>query len=85
MTTITTDKKRLYYIDVLNMLACLSVIFMHCNGIVHFYDNSRAWKESMVVETLCYWAVPVFFMITGATLWNTVTDTIRALILRREF
>ncbi len=59
--------------------------FMHCNGIVHFYDNSRAWKESMVVETLCYWAVPVFFMITGATLWNTVTDTIRALILRREF
>ena len=68
MTTITTDKKRLYYIDVLNILACLSVIFMHCNGIVHFYDNSRAWKESMVVETLCYWAVPVFFMITGATL-----------------
>lgn len=68
MTTITTDKKRLYYIDILNILACLSVIFMHCNGIVHFYDNSRAWKESMVVETLCYWAVPVFFMITGATL-----------------
>lgn len=79
MTTQTTDKKRLYYIDILNILACLSVIFMHCNGIVHFYDNSRAWKESMVVETLCYWAVPVFFMITGTTLmeyrqrYDTVT------------
>ena len=61
-------KKRYQYIDVLNILACLCVIFMHCNGIVHSFSDTRAWKESMLVETLAYWAVPVFFMISGATL-----------------
>ena len=61
-------KKRYQYIDFLNIFACLSVIFMHCNGIVHTFENSRAWKESMIVEAGAYWAVPVFFMISGATL-----------------
>ena len=62
-------KKRHYeYIDILNIAACLGVIFMHCNGIVHLYENTRAWKESMVIETLAYWAVPIFFMISGAML-----------------
>lgn len=62
------EKKRYQFIDFLNMFACLCVIFMHCNGIVHSFENSRAWKESMLIETAAYWAVPVFFMISGATL-----------------
>lgn len=61
-------KKRYDFIDYLNILACLCVIFMHCNGIVHSFEYSRAWKESMFVEAAAYWAVPVFFMISGATL-----------------
>lgn len=65
---VSKGKKRYQYIDILNILACLCVVFMHCNGIVHSYENTRAWKESMIVETLAYWAVPVFFMISGATL-----------------
>lgn len=60
--------KRHIYLDILNIGACLCVLFMHCNGIAHTYTNTRAWKESMVVETLAYWAVPIFFMISGATL-----------------
>lgn len=62
------QKDRILYLDVLNVLACLCVIFMHCNGIVHNFTPTRQWRESMVVETLAYWAVPVFFMISGATL-----------------
>ena len=61
-------KKRILYIDILNIIACICVVAMHCNGIVHMFSNSRAWKTSLLVETLAYWAVPVFFMITGATL-----------------
>lgn len=64
------NRERFLYIDVLNIFACLSVIFMHCNGIVHSYTNTRAWYESMVVETLAYWAVPIFFMISGAMLMD---------------
>lgn len=60
--------KYVLYYDLLNICACLCVIFMHCNGIVHGFSDSRAWKEALIVEVLAYWAVPVFFMISGATL-----------------
>ena len=63
-------KKRMIYLDVLNILAILAVIMLHHNGIVHTYSNTRAWKTSLIVETIFYWAVPIFLMITGATLMN---------------
>lgn len=62
--------RKVEYFDILNALACLCVIGMHCNGIVHEFDGSAAWAQSMVVETLAYWAVPVFFMLSGATMMN---------------
>lgn len=61
-------KNRVVYFDVLNILACISVIFLHCNGIVHTYSTMRAWKTSLIIEVICFWAVPVFLMLTGATL-----------------
>lgn len=65
-----TDKKknRIIYIDILNILACLSVILMHCNGDVHIYSNTHSWSINLIAEVIGYWAVPVFIMITGATL-----------------
>ena len=63
-----TSKKRIIYYDVLNILACIAVIFLHCNGAVHEFSNTRLWKESLVIEVLCYFAVPIFVMISGATL-----------------
>lgn len=63
-------KQHKIYLDILNVLACISVIYMHCNGIVHSFSNTTAWKQSMIIETIAYWAVPVFFMISGATLLN---------------
>lgn len=61
-------KKRIIYIDILNIVACICVVAMHCNGIVHNFSYDRAWKTSLIVETAAYWGVPIFFMITGATL-----------------
>ena len=65
-----TMKKRIVYFDILNILACISVIALHCNGIVHSFSNTLAWKQSLFVEVFAYWAVPVFFMLTGATTMN---------------
>lgn len=65
---IEEEKKRIIYYDLLNVVACISVIAMHCNGIVHSYANTIEWKESLVVEVIAYWAVPIFFMLSGATL-----------------
>lgn len=62
------NKQGLHYINVLNVLACLCVVGLHCNGAVHTPVDQPYWYQSLLVETLAYWAVPVFFMISGATL-----------------
>lgn len=64
------NKQRVFYFDVLNILAILAVIYMHCNGIVHGNPNIRAWNSSLVVDCIMYWAVPIFFMLAGANLLN---------------
>lgn len=60
--------KRVIYYDILNILACIAVLFLHCNGAVHNFSNTRLWKECLVIEVICYFAVPIFIMISGATL-----------------
>lgn len=65
------EKKRVFYIDVLNILAILMVVALHQNGYAIFnYQSGQAWHTSMIIECLCYAAVPIFVMITGANLLN---------------
>lgn len=64
-------KSRVVYYDVLNIMACFCVIWMHCNVAAHVFSRGgNVWVTSMIVETIAYWAVPVFIMLTGATLMN---------------
>lgn len=53
-------QNRIIYFDVLNIIACIAVCYLHCNGEVHVFSNSRLWKESLIIEVLCYFAVPIF-------------------------
>ena len=64
------QKKRIDYIDFMNIYACFSVVCMHCSGSVFEYGNieSRLFLLSLFVQTLAHAAIPVFFMITGTTL-----------------
>lgn len=59
---------RIIYFDILNIIACIAVCYLHCNGGVHGFSNTRLWKECLVIEVLCYFAVPIFVMLSGATL-----------------
>lgn len=61
---------RVFYFDFLNIFACISVISLHCNGYTHSYSHNAAWYQALVIETLFYSAVPIFFMLSGATLFN---------------
>ena len=65
-----TAKKRLAYIDIMNILAIFAVVILHHNGIVHNFSNQRAWFTSLVFECVFYFAVPIFVMISGAMLLN---------------
>lgn len=61
-------RKRVLYFDILNILACIAVVSLHHNGIVHSYSPTWTWKSALLVEVGAYWAVPVFLMLSGATL-----------------
>lgn len=68
---IMEKKERLHYIDALNVIAALSVVFLHVNGCYWKYTGEESlgwWKSANVIEALFYFTVPVFFMISGATL-----------------
>lgn len=59
---------RVLYYDVLNVISCVSVVCMHSNGYVHKFVKDEWWWLRVLIEVLCYFAVPVFFMLSGATL-----------------
>ena len=62
--------RRIVYFDVLNILATISVVWIHFGNEVHWYDGSQVWYWCLFIQVVCYWAVPVFFILTGATLMN---------------
>lgn len=61
-------RSRVLYFDLLNIGATICVIYLHCNGMVHTFSPGYNWVLALAIECLFYWAVPVFFMLTGATL-----------------
>lgn len=63
-------KKRTLYFDVLNIVACFGVVAMHFNGLTHAYSSTFGWRQALFVDCLFYWAVPIFFMLSGATLMD---------------
>lgn len=63
--------ERINCIDVANVLSALAVVFLHVNVCFwNFKDKDSLiwWKSANIIESLFYFAVPVFFMITGSTL-----------------
>ena len=59
---------RVAYFDALNVVACFGVVSMHVNGLTHSFSPTLSWLQAFSVDCVFYWAVPVFFMLTGATL-----------------
>ena len=62
------ERERKEYISFLNIIACYSVVLMHCNGSFWTKTVGADWWFANFIETTCYFAVPVFFMLTGVTL-----------------
>lgn len=77
--------KRIIYYDLLTIFASFFVVAMHCNWIVHRFDGSIAWKQSLIVDVLGYWAVPVFFMLSGATLLEYPKKYSTKVFLKKRF
>ena len=57
------------YITALNVVSCLAVVLMHTSSFWSF-NKYRTWIFANLTESVCYFAVPVFLMISGATLMD---------------
>lgn len=62
--------KHYYYYDLLNIAASFAVVVLHCNDSVHYFSPGKTWIISLLIEVLFFWAVPIFFMLTGAKTLN---------------
>ena len=60
--------KRSYYIDILNIVACFAVVLLHSTGSVFQFNESPTWFLSMVLQAIGHFSIPLFFMLSGATL-----------------
>lgn len=59
---------RHYWIDLLNVIACFAVVVLHCSTSIFMNTGDTGWMIDVVYQSVCIFAVPVFFMISGANL-----------------
>ena len=60
--------ERFNYITVLSVISAISVIILHTNGCFWTFSKESYWITANIIESMFYFAVPIFFMITGVTL-----------------
>ncbi len=82
-----TNKENGYIIafDLINIAACISVIILHVNGAFWYGPSYDFWKSTVFAETAFYWAVPAFFMLSGATLMDYRTRYTTAEYFKKRF
>lgn len=59
---------RHYWMDLLNVIACFAVVMLHCTTTVFANSGDTEWHLDVLFQSICIFAVPVFFMISGANL-----------------
>lgn len=62
------NRKNTEYISLLSVISAFSVVSLHTNGCFWKFSTARYWLKANIIESVYYFAVPIFFMISGATL-----------------
>lgn len=62
------EKRRIEYLPVIQVISAFAVIVLHTNTIFWKYSTEPWWFSANLLECLFYFAVPVFYMVSGATL-----------------
>lgn len=61
-------KNKVFYISLASVISAFAVVMLHTNGCFWTFSTERYWLTATIIETVMYFAVPVFFMISGVTL-----------------
>ena len=59
-------KEKTNYLSLLSVISALAVVILHTNGCFWKYSSERYQFTANIIESVMYFAVPVFFMISGA-------------------
>lgn len=62
------NNKRIEYISLASVLSAIAVIYLHANSCFWQFSTARYWITANLIESVFYFAVPIFFMISGAML-----------------
>lgn len=54
--------------DALNVFACIAVVILHCSSNVFQNEGGWHWRYCVAMQSMFIFAVPIFFMISGANL-----------------
>ena len=58
------------YIYFLKVLSALAVVLLHTNGCFWSFSYEQYWISANIIESVFYFAVPIFFMVSGITLMD---------------
>lgn len=65
-------RKRIIYIDVIRVVAMIAVVFAHtCSSVLIKGPSAPLWTPANILVTITEIAVPLFYMISGATILNS--------------
>lgn len=56
------------YITLLSVVSTIAVVYLHAQFAFFAFSTNRYWFTTNIIRSIFYYAVPIFFMITGATL-----------------
>ena len=62
------QNKRIEYISLASVISAIAVVFLHTNNCFWNFSTAPYWFEANIIESTFYFAVPIFFMISGAML-----------------
>lgn len=62
------SNNRIEYISLASVVSALAVVFLHTNACFWNFSTSHYWFSANIIESVFYFAVPIFFMISGAML-----------------
>lgn len=65
---VISGEKGVNYLTVLSVISAFAVISLHTNGVFWNFSTQHYWITANIIECIYYFAVPIFFMISGATL-----------------
>lgn len=62
------NSNRVNYLSLASVISAFAVVMLHTNGCFWTFSKERYWITANIIESIMYFAVPIFFMVSGATL-----------------